>query len=251
MTTTFAVFLIGLLAAIFPSLPWAADFSPKTPPARECVALDERAASQGYAEERVPHGALWARQAVLRESPSERFPYVIGWFNGTTAYPCARTGVSSTIEIDHVEIIESQNGKENVIFSEEYLGDGQLTDAEGALFIRSPKWFGTGQTEKMASADIRNGILVVDVAKSSDRIAHWWTKRVPAKAGARYFVSVRARIQGDARLQLGADYWVSADAPYSGYHPECKGTNNCEGWVSQWFGDTKGQWKIFRAPLTR
>lgn len=249
--TYLAFFFLSLFSALFPSLPWAADVSPKTAVARECVSIDERAAADGYAEERVPNGALWARQAVLRDTPPKGFNYVIGWFNGTTTYPCTRPGIRSTIEIDRAEIIESIGGKESVIFSEDYLGDGRLTDAEGILFVRSPKWFGNGQTEPMTSVAIENDILVVDVTKSSDRIAHWWTKRVPAKQGARYFLSVRARIQGDARLQLGADYWVSADAPYSGYHPECKGTNNCEGWISQWFGDTKGQWKALRAPLVR
>lgn len=249
--TYLAFFFLSLFSALFPSAPFAANLSPKTPVGSECVAIDKQAAAVGYAEERVPYGALWARQTVLRETPPKGFPYVIGWFNGATAYPCARSGVRSTIEIDRVEIIESHNGKESVILSEEYFGDGRLTDAEGTLFVRSPKWFEGGQTEKMTSADIRDGILVVDVAKSSDRIAHWWTKRVQAKQGARYFLSVLAKIEGDARLQLGADYWVSADAPYSGYHPECTGTNNCEGWISQWFGDTKGQWKALRAPLVR
>ncbi len=249
--TYLAFLFLSLFSALFPSLPWAADVSPKTAVARECVSIDERAAADGYAEERVPNGALWARQAVLRDTPPKGFNYVIGWFNGTTTYPCTRPGIRSTIEIDRAEIIESIGGKESVIFSEDYLGDGRLTDAEGTLFVRSPKWFGNGQTEPMTSVAIENDILVVDVTKSSDRIAHWWTKRVPAKQGARYFLSVRARISGDARLQLGADYWVSADAPYSGYHPECKGTNNCEGWISQWFGATDGQWKTFRAPLTR
>lgn len=249
--TYLVFFFLSLFSALFPSLPWAADFSPKTPVTRECVAIDKREAAKGYAEERVPNGALWARQAVLRSTPPKGFGYVIGWFNGATAYPCTRQGIRSTIEIDRVEIIESTNGNESVIFSEDYLGDGRLTDAEGTLFVRSPKWFGNGQTERMSAASIENGILVIDVTKSSDRIAHWWTKRIPAKQGARYFLSVRARISGDARLQLGADYWVSVDAPYAGYHPECRGTNNCEGWISQWFGDTGGEWKTFRAPLVR
>lgn len=247
----FAFFFLSLFSAIFPSAPFAADLKPKTSVAYECVSLDEQTAAEGYSKELVPQGALWARQAVLREVPPKEFSYVIGWFNGATAYPCARTGVSSTIEIDHIELIESLNGRETTILSEEYFGNGRLTNAEGILFTRSPKWFGDVQTEQMTSAKIQNGILIVDVAKSSDRIAHWWTKRVPAKADARYFLSVRARISGDARLQLGADYWVSANAPYSGYHPECTGTNNCEGWISQWFGNTKGRWQTFRAPLTR
>lgn len=246
-----AFFFLSLFSAVFPTAPQAADVQPKTAVARECVSIDERAAADGYAEERVPNGALWARQAVLRDTPPKGFTYVIGWFNGATAYPCTRPGVRSTIELDRVEIIERLNGQETVIFSEDYLGDGRLTDAEGALFVRSPKWFGNGQTEQMTSAGIKNGVLTVDVTKSSDRIAHWWTKRVQAKSGARYFLSVRARISGDARLQLGADYWVSVDAPYAGYHPECKSTNNCEGWISQWFGDTNGQWKTFRAPITQ
>lgn len=249
--TYLVFFFLSLFSALFPSLPWAADVSPKTPVASECVAIDKRAAADGYAEERVPQGALWARQTILRSTPPKGFGYVIGWFNATTAYPCTRPGVRSTIEIDQVEIIESIDGRESVILSEDYLGDGRLTDAEGTLFTRSPKWFEGGQSEQMKASVIENGILIIDVTKSSDRIAHWWTKRVPAKQGARYFLSVRTKIGGDARLQLGADYWVSADAPYSGYQPECKGTNNCEGWISQWFGNTGGQWKTFRAPLVR
>ena len=111
-------------------------------------------------------------------------------------------------------------------------------------------WFGPGKGSNDFHIDqINGGSFAVDLTQASRRIYHAWTDpRTEAKPGAQYFVEVVAKISGSARLQLGVDYWRDMTADYNGYDVTCHASNNCEVWVSDWYGDTKGEFVTLRAP---
>ncbi len=55
-----------------------------------------------------------------------------------------------------------------------------------------------------------------------------------------YLVEMEVKITGLARLQMGIDYWRETDSVYSQFDGTCQQSNNCEGYLSRWFGPTDG-----------
>lgn len=199
----------------------------------------------------IPNGAIWKNETIRQKTAPDGFGAAVGWINAATESPCVTSRTAAEIEIRSIRLIARTNetGSETVV--KEVTFDGNDASAfERALYPRVPKWFGETEGSSDQNIDqVKDGIFFVDLSRASRRVYHAWTApRSLAVPNATYFVEVTAKITGEARLQLGVDYWRDSEVPYNGYDDHCNGTNNCEAWISDWYGDTRGQFVTFRAP---
>lgn len=199
----------------------------------------------------VPDGAQWTVETVNRPTAPSGYAAVIGFALGVTLDPSKYD--QALIELDYMRLIERNldSGEEIVIAAEEYNdGPRALELNEGGLFIRIPKWFPPGNYHTpVTNAEIANGLLTIDVAKTPDKIVHWWTDHAAAQPKYRYYVEVRARVTGQAALQLGSDWWRTLASDYNFYDETCKTSNNCLAWHSDWIVDTKGSFVVRKVPV--
>lgn len=198
----------------------------------------------------VPMNATWKRETFIKEADTTGYTTFVGWINAMTALPCASERIGATVEIRSIRLIErTSDGAESVVHTVDFGGD-ELVAAkafEGSLLDRTPK-VGKGANDFHIDR-IENGSFVIDLNQASRRMYHGWTnRRTEAKPGAKYFVEADVRIVGAARLQFGVDYWRDMTADYAGYDKTCQKSNNCEVWISDWYGDTKGEFVTLRAP---
>lgn len=202
------------------------------------------------AQELNPAGALWPREIIRQPVTPPGFTMAVGWINAATVKPCMPRGAVATIEIRSMRLIAKDpvTGVERVVqeLSFSPLSNDSL---EGALFPRLPKWFGeTKGVQTLRIDKKRDAAWSINLARASRRIYHaWMAPRMPLEAGAWYTLEVSAKITGEARMQLGMDYW-RGDADYNGYSEDCRESNNCEIWVSQWYGETGNRFATLRAP---
>lgn len=216
------------------------------PLSTDCAAYPERVVNS-----LIPDGAIWTKETVRRVSAPTGYTAVSAWINAATVRSCIDEKEQAQIVLRAVRIIEHPiDGGEEHVVKEVIFENGDAGDFEGKLFPRLPKWFGEGTGSGWQSiAAYRDHYYYIDLARASQRIFHAWTNpRLPARSDAVYIVEVEAKIIGRARLQLGVDYWRNIDAPYNGYSDDCTSANNCEGWISDWYGDSGGAFVTLRAP---
>lgn len=196
----------------------------------------------------IPNGAIWKQEKIRQETTPAGFTTVVGWINAATVRPCI-ADKDARIDIRRIRVIQHdmQTGRETVV-QDVAPADNPL-GFERSLFPRVPTWFVGKGPEAQYIDHLQDGALSIDLTRAPRRIYHGWTApRSQALPGSTYVVEIEAKISGDARLQLGIDYWRNGSDPYNGYDDHCNGTNNCEGWISKWYGDTNGEFVTFRAP---
>lgn len=210
----------------------------------------------------VPAGdpAFFAQETIAPEYQPPQlmadngFDYLVAMMNAVTVYPCDR-GQLATVELKSLRIIRKDpvSGLETI---EQHVTFGRGYDRPNGLryatWYREPFWFTSGQpapADQPVLASIANQTYAVNLRSIPKGIYHAWTNpRVPAVPGHAYFVEVVVRVTGDARLQLGMDYWRGSVTDYTGWTPGCTGSNNCQAWLSNWLGNTKGKFVTWRVP---
>lgn len=214
-------------------------FMPKSVDCRQSVSWNESA----------PHGAIWTKETIHWDQVPTGYTTAVGWINGATSIPCFDVAaVRPEIEIRQISVIGlDQNGVE---VSREAIDPRDPTRFVGRIFPRIPHWF--GETEGESDSEVITGGedgIALDIATVPLRVFHAWTNpRLPINSELQYVVEVEAKVSSTARLQLGLDYWRDAKVGYSGWDPNCVTSANCEGFVSDWFGDTGGEFRVFQAP---
>ncbi len=202
----------------------------------------------------VPDGAIWNQETSIAEADTRDYGAMVAWINAATALPCLTDSSGARIEIRSLRIIErAADGQESVIRSISFPGNADIpADFRGALFPRLPVWFGEtkGVPDTNDISNVGENGFVIDLSRASQQIYHAWTDpRTSIVSGARYFIEAEVRISGAARLQFGVDYWRDLSVDYNGtYDKTCRASNNCEVWISDWFGDTSGQFVTIRVP---
>lgn len=209
--------------------------------------------SDSSSSSNAPDGAIWNSETIKYSTAPQRFGAVLGWFQIATMKINHDTSIAATIEIDWERVIEiTPDGVRTVVYEENYDSNGQLPATDGGLYLREPNWFPPGDYhEPITDSNVSNGILTINVGATPDRIAHWWTDRVVANENYRYAVEVRARITGELMFQIGSDYWRTLYSPHiDGWDSTCQTSNNCEAWISDWYGDTNNEFITINAPLS-
>ncbi len=196
----------------------------------------------------IPHGALWKRETIRQAKAPEGYHAAVAWINVATVFPCREINDPALVEIRSVRILEQGIDGERVIFEKVFDQEERL-NWDGALFQRQPYWFGPGEGKIGSVGIFTTSGLVVNARQIPQNIYHGWTDpRVVINREARQFVEMEVRITGSARLQMGMDYWKDIQSDYNGYDPNCQASNNCEAWIGDWQGDTKGEFVTIRSP---
>jgi hypothetical protein len=199
---------------------------------------------------KAPFGAQHDKETIWRKTAPSDFHAVLALMQVVTVAPCE--GQKGEIAIRAIRLIERDpaTGKEAVVSEVTDFSKGNGgTVFDGALFQRIPSWYqGTPSTpnKKMLQTDGKE--LVIDMSQAPRLIYHGWTEpKVTAKPGMNYLVEMEAKISGLARLQMGIDYWREITSAYNTFDSTCQKSNNCEGYLSKWYGVTDG-FQAIRVP---
>ena len=204
-----------------------------------------------YENKAVPTGALWTKETLREPVIPENYQAALAWINTATVTPCTFSDEKALVEIKKITLIEKnqETGEEKILREFDYT-QTEERGFSGALFQREPFWFGPGEGNPRSSvlAYTNNG-LVINIRQAPNNIYHGWTEpRIDLREGALLVVEAEVKVSGHARLQLGVDYWKDKTSDYNGYDPNCQTSNNCEGWIGDWQGDTKGEFIKIRSP---
>lgn len=235
--------LLGALMLLVSEIAWAQPCAPGLP---------ERAVPQagetGIAM--FPEETIKDEYRPAAKMANRGFDHLLGMWNAVTVYPCDRSR-PATIEIKEFDIVrlDHATGKLITEFSIRFDGNGGSSFAGGGQWKRLPEWFISGQPERQPTivAMRRSGFLI-DLKSIPEHILHMWTDRIPAVAGHVYGIRAEVRVTGDARLQLAMDYWKGRDSRPLPWAEDCQGMNHCEAWLSDWIGDTAGQFVTVISP---
>lgn len=198
--------------------------------------------------------AMWPREVIKQEYRSAEwmtdkgFDHVVGMLNAVTVYPCERSQ-PATVEIQRMELVRFKP-EGGFVTEASFRFDGESTiKLDGAQFKRYPEWFVSGKPVLQKPVlRLTGGVLSINLKPIPESIVHMWTDpRVKAAPGARYGIIAVVKVEGDARLQFGMDYWRGG-LDYNGWSEGCVTSNNCEAWLSDWIGDTKGQYQTVLVP---
>jgi len=197
----------------------------------------------------APHGAIWNEEAIHWETVPAGYTMLVGWINAATTIPCYDASTPTPrIEVRTLRIIATDVDGHDTLVQE--IDPRDQSQFIGRLFPRIPKWFGEtkGKNEgEVIARDTDKLSLLIDQVPL--RVYHAWTEpRVRVDPALRYSLEIEAKVSATARLQIGIDYWRDEQSDYNGWDQACQHSNNCEGWVSDWYGDTQGEFQIFRAP---
>ena len=197
----------------------------------------------------APHGAIWEKETILFEKAPADYTMLVGWINATTTIPCEDTSATRPeITIRKLSIISiSESGEQQVVETIDPMDGDRFV---GRLFPRIPKWFGEteGRNDSAVAVTTGEGLNLL-VSAIPLRVYHGWTEpRIVFDPTLRYGIEIEARISETARLQVGLDYWRDRESDYKGWDATCRSSNNCEAFISDWFGNTGGEFRTFIAP---
>ncbi len=226
--TFYGVLFFAAATALWGWSAWAAGLPQDAPDQTREMEILKHGLPSGWT-----HGLVWAQALTMKR---DHDPHRDG---------------PARVFVDWMRIVERCIMFSRVLAQEDYTSGtpGPLSPEWGGLFLRSP-WYGGDEHTPLWNSWVQDGVLEIDVAAVPSRIAHWWTPRVRVFPECVYYGEIRVKIEGQAAFMLGSDWWRSDDAPPNGYDPSCVWSNNCEAWLSSWYGATGGNFIVVRAPLT-
>lgn len=197
----------------------------------------------------IPEGAIWTSQTIRLNTPPAGFNAFVIWAQTATLKGGQSGSERALVTIDYWRAVEETDGGQIVLYEEHYAYNDLKTFStnEAGLYTRYPRWFDPeANDEHFVAWNMRaqNGELTIDVSRTPDNIVHWWTPRQSIRPGARCLVEIRLKVEGKCSVQLGADYWRSLTSIAIP-----NGDNNREAWISNWIGDTNGQYVTVTAPI--
>ncbi len=202
--------------------------------------------------QKYPDGAIWKQQNVLRQKAPAGFSTAVAWAQVATT--TEQGGEGGIAFVDFLRLIEiNEQGDEKIITEENYdQSDSPFLDKKkGGLYSRQPNWFADDKHQPIQNSCLENGCLVLKAEETPDKILHWWTSRAEVKNGSHHVVEAKFKLQGKICLQLGLDYWKDLKADWNGWHKECVGTNNCEGFIGNWYCSSSYGFITVRTPANK
>jgi hypothetical protein len=175
------------------------------------------------------------------------------WAQAATLKSDQTVSTQALVTIDYWKIIENVGSTKNIIYEEHYDYNTvkTFTVDEAGLYCRFPKWFDPSCNDQHSIAynmSAINSFLTINVSQTPDNIIHWWTPRQTIRPNASYSVEARLKVEGSTAIQFGLDYWRTLTSSYNWYDANCLTSNNCEAWITDWIGDTKGQFITVTLP---
>ncbi len=204
----------------------------------------------------APEDACTAIQTFRRyaESSPPSYTAILAWANAMTTSSSQSAATAAKVEVDYMRLLQADSFTSPTspvpgAVDEYSVAKPRLGLGEGAVYPRVPRCQPGASDIEIAGSLVAGGHLTIDLSSARDKYAHWQTPRASLIAGKVYLVEARFRVTGAAYIQFGIDYWRTLNAGYAGYDELCVKSNNCEGWVSNWFGDTAGQFVTRTVPV--
>jgi hypothetical protein len=194
----------------------------------------------------IPDGAIHKQEKIFRkQAPEVAFNYAVFWFQVATMHQAPELNRQrSGVIIKSWELVGLDAGGKEIL-SLNFAGDTTLDADLGGLYDRNPTWFDPINKDRHTPIVMQQVLpgqgLMINASATPDKIVHWWMDRFPYRPDCRYQIKMIVQIVGDVAVQIGGDYWRGENSPHNGWDRECRGKNNCEAFVSQWYGDTKGE----------
>lgn len=191
---------------------------------------------------------------VFTNSPPAGWKAVIGWAQAMTLKSDHSASEPASIEIQDFDLLEVDSAGNSRSASgalETYdVPRSPIGTGEGALSTRSPPCQPGASAVTIEHSAVSNGLLRIDLERTPKQYAHWWGNKVDLVPGKRYWIKATIRVSGKAAIQFGLDWWRDKVVLYNKWDPNCEESNNCEAWVSDWFGDTGGQFVTKTVPVS-
>lgn len=241
----------AFLAFLISAQVWSAPCAPNLP-----ERVIPKAGEAGTAM--FPEETVHAKKYRPPQKMADRgFDHLVGMLNAVTVYPCDRSR-PATIEFESFEVVRLDTATNRLVpeLTLRFVGGAGSSFGGGGQWNRSPEWFISGQPVLQPIViSMPKGVFRADLKSIPESIVHLWTDRIKAVPGAIYGVRAKVRITGDARLQTAMDYWRGASSGHTGWSPDCvqptdsgAQPNNCEAWLGDWHGDTKGEFITIVSP---
>lgn len=184
------------------------------------------------------------------------FTHVVGMWNIVSVLPCDR-GNEAGVTFRSLQIIERdrESGSERVVQNlsfNETSREPVAPSFDYTTYYREPWFTGGGPSFEPIAAAITDDGYEVNARFVPKVILHGWTEpRVQVVPGREYFLEATLKIAGDARVQLGMDYWKGTSSEYNGWSAGYLSSNNCQAWLRDWHGDTDGEFISWLVPSLR
>lgn len=190
----------------------------------------------------IPDGAIHANEKIFRSQPPETaFNHAVFWYQIAALHQESAVNKKGGGIVLKSCRIYCRDNNGNMIYERNFKGNATLGPELGGLYNRNPKWFANDSHTPIVEQEVFPDGLAISASSTPDKIVHWWSDRFPYDARYKYQVEMRVKIIGDVALQMGGDYWKGQSSLHNGWDAECRGKNNCEAFVSDWYGDTKGE----------
>lgn len=204
----------------------------------------------------IPEGAIWVGETIRRDTPIPGYAALAVWAQAATLKGDQSTDELALVTVDHWEVVEIVNQDSMVIYSEEYdfQSPKYFNANEAGLYCRYPRWFDIGckdEHSEVVNMVAYKGFMTLDIAQTPSTVVHWWTPKLSYRQGAKYCIRARLKIEGKTSVQFGMDYWRTLISGFNVYDASCETSNNCEAWISDWIGETNGEFVTVTVPKRR
>lgn len=184
----------------------------------------------------VPYDCAYPCETIKISVLPSSNPVPTAWVAAATVIP----GVANDgyVEVDWMQLLDLD--ADGIVVQENHFNsNGMLSTDLGGLYYR---WFPPGDYHvPISNSIVSNGLLRIDVGQMPNYVSHWWLPRYVGIPGHRYALKMRFRVHGHIGVQLGCDFWANT---YS-----TNAEDNSEAWLSDWYGDTNGEFVEIVSPL--
>ncbi|MDD4308993.1 MAG: hypothetical protein PHO32_01300 [Candidatus Cloacimonetes bacterium] len=188
-----------------------------------------------YSTIAVPYDCPYAMETLKEMVLPTDLQVPTPWVAAATVIPGQQN--DGYVEVDWMKLLDLSNNS-LVVNELHYDNSGSVPSGLGGLYNR---WFTSDVHNDMTNGYISNGLLHINVGSMPDNVSHWWLPRVWGIPGHRYALQMRVKIHGFIGIQLGCDYWGNlTDVDFNFQR---------EAWLSDWYGDTNGEFIEITSPL--
>ncbi len=192
--------------------------------------------------------------------PPAGYQYATAWSQTVTLTRAQPSSTTALVRVHSIELVEEGTGTPVPGATLNYGPSPTLPSCPdtGCLYRRQPPYYCPGADAVVGTnttLTIDQGALRIDMSRHPAEYFHWWTDRVQLVHPVRHRMRITYSITGDAAIQFGMDYWRCKWTPSEPcsrveYNPRCNPavSDNCEAWVSHWYGNTSGRQTTITVP---
>lgn len=171
--------------------------------------------------------------------PPDGFEVVLPWFHAMVLE--SENITESILRVKAIDVFAVTEKGEKLIYSEVYNGiHDEIIYEAGSRYLRHPFFYDESRNNWPMKVSGDGQSLAIYLSDNPDQVYHFWTRKRIALPGSVSAIKVEAvvRMEGEACLQLGLDYWRNTTVEYEGLD-----VNNTEAAISDvYFSKDLEQW---------